>query len=150
MSVIDEVVLSSPVLNRLLHATLVRVSVRDLRLHAYPKRHGEVVLYHVAEEHQAVASPVKPHRIVFVVDMVPAGHTLSLVPSAHNPVTLSNLEVPRDFSGAATQLFDSGVPDHGPGKGQQLEWEYDIVLREDATGRVVDRIDPPVIIKEDP
>lgn len=149
MSIIDEAALHAIPGLDLLHSTLVRVSVRDLRLRAYPMRHGEVVIHHVAPEHVPLASPVKPHQILFVIDAIPAGHSVTLLPSEHNVVHLSGLDGPRSFHGPGVTLFESGVPDRGPGHHHELVWEYDIELR-DAHGGLVDRIDPPVIIKEDP
>jgi hypothetical protein len=141
------------VLHDLLHVTVVRVSVRRLRLHAYPLRRGEVVLYHVSPHNALRASPVKPHQILFVVDGVPANHTVLLRASKHNVVELANLgshALPKAFTGTAPTAFLSGKPDRGPGRLPELVWEYDVLLRDDHTDAVVDLIDPPVIIKEDP
>ncbi len=158
MSTISEPVLDLGLSTNLLHEVLVRISVRGDRLHAYPKRYRDVILYHVARENERRASPVKPRQILFVVDGIPEHRTVTLIPrpgaGEHDEprrprVELEHLKVAKHFQGLDAQVFASGPPTIGPADDGELLWTYDIVLT-DEHGEELDRIDPPVIIKEEP
>jgi hypothetical protein len=139
--------------------TQIQISVQGRTLSVYPQRAHDVAIYHVTEERRSEASPSKPHKVRWVVDGLRENQELAIETNPNQAFRLERGETSRDLPtgllemmrckgpGAHTEV--SGLPSHpGPGHGLEQSWKYDIVLYED--GREVTRLDPVVIIKEDP
>lgn len=137
----------------LLNAALVRVSTRGGRLRVHPQRAGDVTVHHVWN--RSDASPVRPHQVIWVVDLASPDERLFIeihdVPDAagrpRHPFP-NHRPSPLMCSGAGTHLLESGEPDVGPGPGRQAVCKYDVWL-ERAHGEV-ERLDPAIVIVEDP
>jgi hypothetical protein len=129
-----------------LNQTLVQISVRGSRIFLYPQRADDVAIYHVTDP--AKASPARPHEVRWVVDGLHGKQRLSILPAARQSVRMKGVGRGLVFKGSGVHTRSSGRPSRGPGHGHEMSWKYDVVLHDGRT--LVARIDPTVIIKDDP
>jgi hypothetical protein len=141
--------MSSIPVAELLNQVLVQVTVRNGRLHAYPQRTRDIVVFHEdPSDPQRRPSPVKPREIRWLVHGLAENERIEFVPVAGQTQQLANMSGTMCREGPGVHTLTSGAPRTGPGHGREDLWEYDLVLYRD--DKEVDRIDPTIIIKEDP
>lgn len=123
--------------------TLVQIAIRKRKIHLYPQRASDAVVYHKAPTEQA--SPVKPEQVRWVVGNLAPNQQLRIEakPSEEDIFAARTFVITGDCN-----TILSGEPRRSAGYGRELRWNYSITLVED--GRPVDTIDPTIIIKDDP
>jgi len=138
-------------------ATLVHIAIRkegpEYRLGVFPMRHGDTIAFHTEKGKPRAGE--RPREVVWVGHNVTDG--MKIVIEAKNPIEDPNsrlLERNRYEIVEGAHLVHSG-PVRAPGRPPDdrdrtgLRWAYSITLL-DAAGRVLDSIDPDVIIQPDP
>jgi hypothetical protein len=121
---------------------LVHVQVANGKLHVYPKRATDTVVYHVTDPEKA--DPAKPHEVRWIVSGLQSNQEVRIeAKSQLDAFSEVNFKVPGGCNSNRT-----GVPRKPAGDNKELWWKYDLVLS--GGGVELDRIDPTVIIKDDP
>jgi hypothetical protein len=127
---------------------LVQVEIVNGKIHLYPQRSGETMVYNAWDPPNC--SPAKPHEVRWVVKGLQQGQFLRIEPKNPGDQTFGDapkFDVPPGFNS-----ITSGPPALRAGPGASLVWAYSIVLCEKVAGKVqeLSRLDPDVVIKDDP
>lgn len=135
--------------------TLVHINVhpadsshQDYWLQYFPQRRGDTQIYYTSPANAHKRSPTKPREVRWVLQRPAGADHLIVVVEAKNQGTGL---LPQDeyVIDKGDNTIHSGEAQRGPGSDPgQFLWRYNLVLRDGA--RVIDTVDPDIIIKEDP
>jgi len=124
---------------------LVQIEIERGRIHCYPQRASDTVIY--KRKHTRLPVHGRPLEVRWVVTGLKVGQYVRLVPKDHGKPTFTGQA---SFQiGPGTNTLTSGHPLHGAGPGHCFTWRYGIVLH-GGGGKVLDRLDPGIIIKDYP
>jgi hypothetical protein len=125
------------------HQVLVQIEIARGKIHCYPQRACDTVVY---KPRRGVRAPARPLEVRWVVTGLRDGQYVRIVPKERG----SGIFRPGGFQvGPDANTITSGPPRHGTGPGHCFLWRYAIVLHGER-GRVLDRLDPGIIIKDYP
>jgi hypothetical protein len=125
------------------HQVLVQIEIARGRIYCYPQRAGDTVIY---KPRLGVRAPARPLEVRWVVTGLRHGQYVRILPKARRDRTFAG----RGFQvGPDSNTITSGYPTHGAGPGHCFLWRYDVVLHGER-GKVLDRLDPGIIIKDYP
>jgi hypothetical protein len=128
------------------HQVLVQIEIARGRIHCYPHRACETVVY--KPRRARMPAPARPLEVRWVVTGLRDAQVILIVPKARTDRTFAR---GKPFQiGPGTNTITSGHPSHGAGPGHCYLWRYDILLYSRVGGRVLARLDPGVIIKDYP
>ncbi len=127
---------------------LVQVAIVNGEIRCFPKRSGEVLIFNAWDP--ARSCPSRPREVRWVVHGLQPGQFLRIEPKDGSaqmfglPVAL---DIPYGFNS-----ISSGVPQLRVGGTGSLKWDYNLVLFEQngAAPRELARLDPGIVIKDDP
>ena len=126
------------------HQVLVQIEIARGRIHCFPQRACDTVIFRPGRA--GVAAPARPLEVRWVVTGLRAGQQVRIVPKDRGSRTFAR----GGFRiGPGSNTITSGRPRHGTGPGHCFLWRYGIVLHGER-GRVLDEIDPGIIIKDYP
>ena len=128
--------------NGLDNQAFVQIAVRGKKLHLYPQRGTDTVIF--ARGNSSANWPARPREVRWVVTGLDSGQTVRI--EARTELGLLEADVYEISFDANT--VTSGPASHGAGGQRELRWKYDLILLQDGTEQ--DRIDPIIIIKDDP
>lgn len=125
---------------------LVHIRVEKEKLFLYPKRATDTVLYHKSDKNPGKPDPAKPHEVRWIVSGLQDNQEVRIeVPNGGSVFGQTEFPIPGGYNS-----IRSGEAKDGPsGPATELMLKYDIVL-ENKGGGELDRIDPIIIIKDDP
>jgi hypothetical protein len=125
---------------------LVQVEIERGRIHCYPQRASDTLIYKRTRGRVPVHG--RPLEVRWVVTGLRDGQFVRLVPKDRGRKTFarqSSFQI-----GPGSNTLTSGHPLHGAGPGHCFTWRYSIVLSAGERGKVLDRLDPGIIIKDYP
>ncbi len=127
---------------------LVQVAIVNNEIRCFPKRSGEVLIFNAWDP--ARACPSRPREVRWIVQGLQPGQFLRVEPkdgSSQMFGTPAALDIPYGFNTISSGIAQLRVG--GPGS---LKWDYSLVLMEQDSGkpRELARLDPDVVIKDDP
>ena len=129
-------------------ATVVHLSViragSGFELRVFPKRSGDTMVFH--SESEELGAPEKPRQVRWLVTGLGEGQTVRI--SARVPESDMLPQDTYEITYPHNSVLSGEAVMH-PGPGRDLTWGYTVSLL-DAKRRVLDQIDPVVIIKNDP
>jgi len=131
----------------ILNQALVQIVIKGNKLHVYPQRGTDTLIYYVSPENRRGGNhaPAKPWETRWVVDGLKEGQRIVIAPKAPGEDVLESeyVIVWPDNS------VRSGEPTRSPGgKPLELHWKYNIFLYQDT--KLLDQLDPEVVVKDDP
>jgi hypothetical protein len=123
---------------------VVQIEIRDGQIHVYPQRAAETIIYNVAP---GVPAKGRPSEVRWVVSGLPPQHSVHIVPKDD---VAKGMFTPKDELVVAEpdNTITSGCPKKNSGHGQNLVWNYTIILM--GPNGEVRRLDPGIIIKDYP
>jgi len=127
------------------HQVLVQIEILRNRIYHYPRRACETVVY---KPRPRIPAPALPLEVRWVVTGLRGTQCVVIAPK--NPRDHTFARGTSFQIGPDTNTVTSGRPSHGAGPTGCHLWRYDIVLLSGPRGKVLDRLDPGVIIKDYP
>jgi hypothetical protein len=125
---------------------LVQIEIARGKLHCYPQRASDTLIYKRKQARVPVHG--RPLEVRWVVTGLQDGQVVRILPKDRGPETFarqSSFQI-----GPDSNTLTSGQPRHGAGRGHCFTWRYGIVLLAGERGKVLDRLDPGIIIKDYP
>lgn len=127
---------------------LVTIAVTDRGLEIYPRRSGDVEVYH--RPNPNVGKPERPRQVRWVVVGLRENQTIRIEPKdAGHKGTFEDDKMPYVIA-YPDNTITSGKTIKGPPPAHNLLWAYNVTLLENDRPKEGFFIDPDVIIKNDP
>ncbi len=126
------------------HQILVQIEIERGRIHCYPQRAFDAIIY---RPRRGTRAPARPLEVRWVVTGLREDQFIRIVPKQRGDRTFARgaFQV-----GPRTNTVTSGAPRHGAGPGHCFLWRYGIFLHRGAGKRPLAHLDPGIIIKDYP
>ena len=131
------------------NATVVHIGIREKPVNGhiltlYPQRNGDALIFHTEPNHSR--APEKPREVRWVVHGLAEGESIVIEAKTSGSGTM-----PQDSYTIThpCRSIRSGESLRHPAPALELPWPYDVILR-NAAGEERDRLDPVIVIKNDP